>query len=190
MSKAVFSKMNGLGNKIIVADMRGRSDRIAPTAAIRLAGDEATSFDQIMAIHDPKTPGTDHYIEIINCDGTQAQACGNGTRCVVQWLSNESGKQDYIFQTLAGILTANEHEDGLITVDMGKPHFGWKEIPLAHEVADTRAINLSAGPVDAPVRMQFSGSKTTSGPMRSINMDRGWSTIRSFRNAPIFPSLK
>jgi len=54
MSKAIFAKMNGLGNKIIVADMRGRSDRIAPTAAIRLAGEEATSFDQIMAIHDPK----------------------------------------------------------------------------------------------------------------------------------------
>ncbi|MFS2325507.1 diaminopimelate epimerase [Brucella sp. H1_1004] len=151
MSKAIFAKMNGLGNKIIVADMRGRGDHIAPAAAIRLAGDEATSFDQIMAIHDPKTPGTDHYIEIINCDGTQAQACGNGTRCVVQWLSNESGKQDYTFQTLAGILTANQHEDGLITVDMGKPHFGWKEIPLAHEVDDTRAIDLSAGPADAPV---------------------------------------
>lgn len=150
-NKAAFAKMNGLGNKIVVADMRGRADRIAPQAAIRLAGDEDTAFDQIMAIHDPKTPGTDNYIEIINCDGTQAQACGNGTRCVVQWLSHESGRRDFTFQTLAGILTAKEHEDGLITVDMGKPHFGWRDIPLAHEVADTRNIDLRAGPADAPV---------------------------------------
>lgn len=150
-NRAAFAKMNGLGNKIIVADMRGRNDRIAPAAAIHLAHDEATSFDQIMAIHDAKTAGTDHYIEIINCDGTQAQACGNGTRCVVQWLSQESGKRDYVFQTLAGILTASEHEDGLISVDMGKPRFGWQDIPLAYEVADTRAVDLFAGPADAPV---------------------------------------
>lgn len=150
-NKAIFAKMNGLGNKIIVADMRGRADRITPTAAIRLANEEATRFDQIMAIHDPKTPGTDYYIEIINCDGTQAQACGNGTRCVVQWLSLENGKHDYTFQTLAGILTAHEHEDGLITVDMGHPRFGWQDIPLAHAVADTSAIELTAGPSDAPV---------------------------------------
>ncbi|MBV2141978.1 diaminopimelate epimerase [Falsochrobactrum sp. TDYN1] len=151
MNKAVFAKMNGLGNKIIVVDMRGRADRIAPAAAIRLAGESETAFDQIMAIHDSRTPGTDYYIEIINCDGTQAQACGNGTRCVVQWLSRESGRHDFTFETLAGILTANEHEDGLITVDMGKPHFGWQEIPLAHEVKDTRAIDLAAGPANVPV---------------------------------------
>ncbi|MCB1427203.1 MAG: diaminopimelate epimerase, partial [Notoacmeibacter sp.] len=84
---APFAKMNGLGNQIIVADMRGRADRIAPSAARALASDPATAFDQIMAVHDPRVEGTDNYIEIINSDGSQAQACGNGTRCVVQALS-------------------------------------------------------------------------------------------------------
>ncbi|MBN9045090.1 MAG: diaminopimelate epimerase [Rhizobiales bacterium] len=148
---AAFIKMNGLGNEIIVADMRGRADRIAPAAAIRLAGDRETAFDQIMAIHDPVTPGTDNYIAIINCDGTEAQACGNGTRCVVQALSAETGKHAFTFETRAGILTANEHENGLISVDMGRPRFGWRDIPLAREFADTRMIALQAGPADAPV---------------------------------------
>ncbi|MFC0244654.1 diaminopimelate epimerase [Falsochrobactrum ovis] len=151
MNKAVFAKMNGLGNKIIVADMRGRTDRVAPAAAIHLAGEKETAFDQIMAIHDPRSDGTDYFIEIINRDGTQAQACGNGTRCVVQWLARESGKRSYFFETLAGILTADEHQDGLITVDMGKPNFDWQSIPLAHAIKDTREIDLSAGPADAPV---------------------------------------
>ncbi len=88
-TKAAFAKMNGLGNQIIVADMRGRADRITPEAAIRLAGGGETAFDQIMAIHDPRTPGTDNYVAIINSDGTEAQACGNGTRCVVQALARE-----------------------------------------------------------------------------------------------------
>jgi diaminopimelate epimerase len=146
-----FARMNGLGNMILVADMRGRSDRVTPAAARALAADAATLFDQIMAIHSPKTPDTDAYIEIINRDGSLAQACGNGTRCVVQALAAETGKKAFVFETLAGILEASEHEDGLISVDMGMPVFEWDKIPLAEEFRDTRFIELQIGPIDAPV---------------------------------------
>ncbi|MBA8906342.1 diaminopimelate epimerase [Aminobacter ciceronei] len=149
--EAPFAKMNGLGNDIIVADMRGRADRVTPAAAIALAADPATKFDQIMAIHDPRTPGTVNYIEIINSDGTHAQACGNGTRCVVQALAAETGQKVFTFETVAGILNAEEHEDGSISVDMGIPRFGWQDIPLAEEFRDTRAIELQIGPIDQPV---------------------------------------
>lgn len=151
MSTVPFLKMNGLGNEIIVADMRGRADRVTPAAAIALNADAATRFDQIMAIHDPKTPGTANYIEIINSDGTLAQACGNGMRCVVQALSAEGAGRSFVFETLAGILTAEEHPDGLISVDMGRPRLGWQDIPLAEAFHDTRRIELQIGPIDAPV---------------------------------------
>jgi diaminopimelate epimerase len=145
-----FAKMNGIGNRIIVADMRGRADAIAPAAAIRLNTDSATRFDQIMAIHDPRIEGTDNYIDILNSDGSRAQACGNGTRCVVQALSAESGKQQFTFQTPAGILNAQEHADGMISVDMGQPRFRWDQIPLAEDFHDTTGIELQIGPIDAP----------------------------------------
>ena len=148
---AQFAKMNGLGNKIIVADMRGRSDKIAPEAAVALAAQPDTHFDQIMAIHDPKADGTDAWIDIINSDGSLAQACGNGTRCVVQALAAETGRKNFTFQTIAGILNAQEHDDGLISVDMGRPVFEWDRIPLAEEFADTRRIELQIGPIDKPV---------------------------------------
>ncbi|HEY9009396.1 MAG TPA: diaminopimelate epimerase [Devosia sp.] len=143
--------MNGLGNEIIVADMRGSAARVTPAAAVALNADPSTKFDQIMAIHDPRTPGTANYIEIINSDGSLAQACGNGMRCVVQSLAAESGQKSFVFETLAGILTGDEQADGLITVDMGKPRFGWQDIPLAEEFADTTGIELQIGPIDAPV---------------------------------------
>ncbi|HMM64762.1 MAG TPA: diaminopimelate epimerase [Mesorhizobium sp.] len=148
---APFARMNGVGNEIIVADMRGRADRVTAAAALALDADPATKFDQIMAIHDARTPGTDYYIAILNSDGTPAQACGNGTRCVVQALAAETGRKTFTFETLAGILNAQEHEGGLISVDMGKPRFGWQEIPLAEEFRDTRMIELQIGPIDAPV---------------------------------------
>ena len=146
-----FAKMNGLGNQILVADMRGRKDRILPQAAIALDQDPATKFDQIMAIHDPKTEGTDAYIRIINSDGSMAQACGNGTRCVVQALGAETGRKAFTFETVAGILEANEHDNGLISVDMGTPKFGWQDIPLSEEFSDTRYIELEIGPLGAPI---------------------------------------
>lgn len=151
MSSAPFLKMNGLGNEIIVADMRGRADRISAEAAVAINADPTTRFDQIMAIHDPRTPGTANYIEIINSDGSRAQACGNGMRCVVQALAAESGTRHFVFETIAGILTGDEREDGLITVDMGKPRLAWQQIPLGEEFADTTGIELQIGPIDAPV---------------------------------------
>jgi diaminopimelate epimerase len=150
-SAAPFAKMNGLGNEIIVADMRGRTDRVAPAAAVALNADAATRFDQVMAIYDPVTPGTANYIEILNSDGSFAQACGNGMRCVVQALSAETGHKQFTFETVAGILNAEEHADGTISVDMGVPRFGWQDVPLAEEFRDTRAIELQIGPIDNPV---------------------------------------
>ncbi|MBV7519879.1 MULTISPECIES: diaminopimelate epimerase [Sinorhizobium/Ensifer group] len=146
-----FARMNGLGNKILVVDMRGRKDRVTPAAAIALNADAATAFDQIMAIHDPKATGTDAWIDIVNSDGSMAQACGNGTRCVVQALAAETGKKAFLFHTVAGLLEAKEHDDGTISVDMGTPRFAWNEIPLSEEFHDTRRIELQIGPIDNPV---------------------------------------
>ena len=148
---APFLKMNGLGNEIIVADMRGRKDRVTPAAAIAINADPATKFDQIMALHDPRTPGTFSYIEVLNSDGSLAENCGNGMRCVVQALSAETGQKSFLFETLAGLISGEEHADGSVTVDMGKPRMGWQDIPLAEEFFDTTGIELQIGPIDAPV---------------------------------------
>lgn len=150
MTNAPFLKMNGLGNEIIVADMRGRRDRVTPAAAVAMNADPATKFDQIMAIHDSRTPGTANYIEIVNSDGSLAESCGNGMRCVVMALAEESGRKDFVFETLAGIVSGVERPDGLLTVDMGKPRFGWQDIPLSEEFYDTSGIELQIGPIDAP----------------------------------------
>lgn len=146
-----FAKMNGLGNQIIVADLRGRKDLISAEAAIALNASVETAFDQIMAIHDPQSDGTDAFIHIYNNDGTTAGACGNGTRCVVQALAAETGKSLFTLETIAGILNAEEMDTGMISVDMGQPRFDWQQIPLEEEFADTTGIELQVGPIDAPI---------------------------------------
>jgi len=146
-----FTKMNGLGNKILVVDMRERADQILPAAAVRLAQDPQTSFDQIMAVHSPRTAGTDAYIHILNADGSDAEACGNGTRCVVSWLQEINANNNFSFETSGGLINAHYENDNQITVNMGMPEFQWDLIPLAEEFADTRTIELQIGPIDDPV---------------------------------------
>ncbi len=150
-NRVCFSKMNGLGNEILVVDMRTRADKVMPQAAISLAADPKTGFDQIMAVHTPRREGTDAFIDILNSDGSKAGACGNGTRCVVSWLREELNKDDFLFETGTGLLEASYQHEGSIIVNMGVPRFGWEQIPLAEEFADTRTIELQIGPIDAPV---------------------------------------
>ena len=144
-----FFKMNGAGNEIVVADMRGRVDYITSQAAIAL--NEAVPFDQLMEVRSPKGEGFDAGILIYNSDGSEAGACGNGMRCVVSYLNGEHAKTDWLFRTRAGMLPATVNGDATITVDMGVPRFGWEDIPLAEEFADTTKIELQIGPIDAPV---------------------------------------
>lgn len=144
-----FRKMNGLGNEILVLDLRRERLPVDADTARSLA--EREPFDQLMVLEPPKRAGTDAFLRIFNNDGSQSLACGNGTRCVAATVMDETGRSEAVFETASGLLPSRRAEGGLITVDMGRPRFRWDEIPLAEEFADTRAIELQIGPIDAPI---------------------------------------
>jgi len=146
-----YVKMNGIGNEIVVVDLRPRAPAISADEARAAASPAGVPYDQLMALYPPRTPGTDAYIRIYNNDGSEAGACGNGMRCVADIVAKESGKSAMTFETRGGILNCWKGPDGLFTVDMGPPKFAWNEIPLAEEFRDTRAIELQIGPIDKPV---------------------------------------
>jgi diaminopimelate epimerase len=146
-----FVKMNGVGNEIVVVDLRDGGARIAPEEARAAAAPGGVPYDQLMALYPPRTPGTDAFVRIYNNDGSEAGACGNGMRCVADIVSRQSGKNALTFETTSGIINCWKGEGGLYTVDMGAPRFKWNEIPLAEEIRDTRGIELQIGPIDKPV---------------------------------------
>jgi diaminopimelate epimerase len=146
-----FRKMNGLGNEIVMLDLRGTSTIISPAQARGIAAGPRTHFDQLMVLHDPKTRGTDAFLRIYNADGSETGACGNGTRCVAWAVAQQTGKRDLKFETSAGVLHAHVDNSDRITVDMGEPRFRWDEIPLAEAFHDTRKIELQIGPLGKPI---------------------------------------
>jgi diaminopimelate epimerase len=144
LSDHPFVKMNGLGNEIVVVDMRSTPDLI--TAADARSASAGIPYDQLMAIYPPRGAGTDAFVRIFNNDGSEAGACGNGMRCVADILLNESGRTALAVETPAGVLNCWPGLTRLTaTVDMGAPRFRWDEIPLAEAMPDTRAIDLRIG---------------------------------------------
>ena len=146
-----FVKMNGLSNEILVVDLRGTKTILTEAQAAAIASAPATHFDQLMALHDPRTPDTVAYIRIYNTDGSLSGACGNGTRCIAWLEAQRTGAKTPLFESDAGLLAATVESIDRITVDMGQPKFGWQDIPLRDEFRDTRYIELQIGPIDAPV---------------------------------------
>src|SRR3981189_1175976 len=150
LSNHPFVKMNGLGNEIVVVDMRPNPDHI--TAADARSAAVGVPYDRLMAIYPPRAAQADAFVRILNNDGSESGACGNGMRCIADILFKESGKATLTFETGAGILNCWKGDQPLVsTVDMGKPRFAWNEIPLAEEFRDTRAIELQIGPRDRPI---------------------------------------
>jgi diaminopimelate epimerase len=151
LANQAFVKMNGIGNEIVVVDLRARAAKIEPDEARAAASPQGAPYDQLMALYPARTPGTDGFIKIYNNDGSEAGACGNGMRCVASIVFDQTGKDALTFETNAGILNCWKADGGQFTVDMGPPRFKWNEIPLAEEFRDTRAIELQIGPIDNPV---------------------------------------
>ncbi|WP_208437137.1 diaminopimelate epimerase [Bartonella taylorii] len=145
--KIPFSKMNGLGNQIIVADMRESTHALTQQAILTLSADPQTHFDQIMAIHKTTKNEADFRIEIWNADGSIAKACGNGTRCVIAWLTDHNFGENFRLETPAGIIEGKRQTNNLISVDMGCPNFNAKEMPVSREIIDTNHVEITAGPL-------------------------------------------
>jgi diaminopimelate epimerase len=132
--------MNGLGNEIVIVDLRAAPHPITAEEARAAARQEP--YDQLMALY-PAAGDADAAIRIFNNDGSQAGACGNGMRCVAAMVGAATGNATMTFEAPTGLIACWRQADGLFTVDMGRPRFHWDEIPLATALADTRAIDLS-----------------------------------------------
>lgn len=147
-----LAKMNGLGNEIVVADLRPHAAALSPAVVQAIGADPRWRFDQLMALGSPTSPRTQAFIRIYNADGSEAGACGNGMRCVGLFASQQGAPDHQQYETTAGVLDVDvETAPSRITVNMGRPRFGWADIPLSEAFHDTRHIELQIGPIDDPI---------------------------------------
>ena len=138
-----FVKMQGIGNDFVVLDARpgGSAPGLSLTAnEARHISDRhfGIGCDQILII--APSQNADITMQILNSDGSKANACGNGSRCVADLVMAETDAEQISMETDGGIIHA--HRDGdLIAIDMGDAKIDWQEIPLANAM-DTISIDL------------------------------------------------
>lgn len=152
LGRRPFFKMNGLGNEIIVLDLRGTSIRVTPEEARAIHAQSRLAYDQLMVLHDPVTAGTEAFVRILNNDGSESGACGNGTRCVA-WVLMQNDPRPVIFvETVRGKLECRRESEWSFTVDMGEPLLEAAQIPLAVKNVDTRNVSIE---FDVPALTHF-----------------------------------
>ena len=143
--------MQGAGNDFVLLDLRDQSlpidAGIARSIAARKTG---IGCDQVLVLY----PSAEHdclaRFEVWNADGSTAEQCGNGVRCIALYLVNQ-GETDAGPVRLCGPVNVIETEylgDGQVRVNMGKPEFDPQRIPLDVQQQDLHyQLDTTAGPV-------------------------------------------
>jgi diaminopimelate epimerase len=139
-----FDKMHGLGNDFVILDARDEplamTDAVAALLCDRRRG---IGCDQLIVLERSTT--ADLRMRIRNPDGGEVEACGNASRCVVALTGATR------IETSGGAVTGEATGDG-VTVTLGKPRFGWADVPLAYPT-DTMPLPMAWGPLERPTAL-------------------------------------
>ena len=140
-----FSKYQGLGNDFILIDNRHSNEPIVTaTEAVKMCDRHFGIGADGVIFALPGQNGTDYTMRIYNSDGSEPEMCGNGIRCLAQFISNLEGKeqinQSFQIHTLAGTISPQLKGNGQVRVDMGLPSLTAANIPTTLCSPDDKVI--------------------------------------------------
>ena len=134
-----FHKMHGLGNDFVVLDLR-RQDLALDGSLARHLSNRHTGVgcDQIMVLRPPTDKEHLAAFEIWNADGSRAEQCGNGVRCLGRYLQLNGDAPNGPFDLAgpAGVITIECLDNGMVRVDMGAPRFEPDRVPILAKPED------------------------------------------------------
>ena len=117
-----FTKMHGCGNDYIYLDCRqtGLPEHVADWSVKLSRRHLSVGADGIICICPPSTPGADATMRMFNADGSEGKMCGNGVRCVAEFLYTHGVPRDTLeIDTLAGRKTLRRLGEGQWQAEMG-----------------------------------------------------------------------
>mgnify|MGYP000102894285 CR=1 FL=1 len=138
-------KMDGLGNDFIIIDNRQKVTDLTKAQIIKICDRDFIGCDQLILIENDNN--TDAKLKFFNSDGGESGACGNGTRCVADFISKEKGKKTIVLTTLSGNLKSVILGKNLVTTEIGSAKTKWNEIPLSEEL-NTLNLNIKINDIN------------------------------------------
>jgi len=143
--------MHGLGNDFVL--IRGDGLIVPAPERIRELADRhrGIGFDQLLWLEAPKRAGDDVHYRIFNTDGSEAEQCGNGARCIARLVARP-GQQELRLGHGKGSVRARMEDDGAVTVEMAVPEFRPDAIPFrANEQALRYSLAVGEDSIEAGV---------------------------------------
>ena len=132
-------KMDGLGNDFVIIDQRNDQFELTNDQVKKICNRNFIGCDQLILIKENKK--YDAELKFFNSDGSEASACGNGTRCVAYFLSKENKKDIINVYTSSGNLKSKILDKKIVQTQIGVPKTKWNEIPINKNI-DTVNLNI------------------------------------------------
>ena len=151
-------KMDGLGNDFVIIDNRQKITTLSKEQVIKICDRNFIGCDQLILIE--KDNAADARLKFFNSDGGMSGACGNGTRCVANFVSKEKNIKTIIFSTPSGNLKSVILGNNLVTTEIGEAKTKWNEIPLSNEL---NTLNLNIKINDKKNKKHFGGTAVNVG---------------------------
>lgn len=134
--KLPFQKMHGAGNDFVMVSGRDLNGLQLDTQLIEQLCDRRTGIgaDGLIVVGEALTSKTAFRMIYFNADGGEAEMCGNGARCTVDFAARAGLFQgSCTFDTYSGVLTGEILEPGLVKVSLP----AWKDLELEHNISGT-----------------------------------------------------
>ena len=132
-------KMDGLGNDFVIIDNRQKITNLNKEQIIKICDRSFIGCDQLILIENDNS--ADAYLKFFNSDGGESGACGNGTRCIADFISRETNNKTIVLKTLSGLLKSEILGNKIVTTEIGIAKTEWSEIPLSEKL-DTKNLNI------------------------------------------------
>ncbi len=146
-----FIKMQGAGNDCIIIDCLKSKPQNPQRLARKICNRKyGIGGDQMLLLS--KSRKADFKMQIFNADGSEAEMCGNGIRCLARYIKEAkyTQKKEMNIETLAGIRQVRVTSKN-VDVNLGEPKLKGKEIP----------VNLSGRIINRPLKIESKDFRIT-----------------------------
>jgi diaminopimelate epimerase len=142
MSELLFCKYHGLGNDFVIVDARAHGDLMSAAKARSLCDrNRGIGADGILTLLPSRVSNADARLHIWNADGSVAQMCGNGLRCVVAFMGGEG----VVLDTDAGLRSGVGLGDQKVRVSVGVPHCDGQVLEVCVDGTCFRGLRVDMG---------------------------------------------
>jgi diaminopimelate epimerase len=114
-----FIKAQGLGNDfVMLIDPEIPDDSLGTLSQCLSDRRYGVGCDQVIVAFQKNG---EFFARFFNPDGSEAESCGNGSRCIAKYLMQQNQRKDIKIKTLGGMLDCNLSDDGMVTIAMPSP---------------------------------------------------------------------